>query len=156
MDGSKSQTDEQAPEAERALRRRVLKGALVAINHEFSSIPCTMRNLSDTGTRLDFEDGWFVPDRFFLFVDVDGYKIECERVWQKGKSCGVRFVGPKIPSGPQRQQALSEDHPPDEAAARPADSPARRAASPAGPAAPPPAHGERKSGGFGRRVPDKS
>ena len=132
----------------RALRRRVLKGAHVAINQEFSTIPCTLRNMSDTGTLLEFEDGWFVPDRFWLFVDVDGYKIECERVWQKGKNCGVHFVGAKIPTSSHRQQALKEYHPPEQLAARPAPRPVQ----PADTALP---HLERKGGAFGKRTPGK-
>jgi hypothetical protein len=97
----------------RASRSKVLKGAHAAFNHEFSAIPCTLRDVSATGARVIFEGGWFVPDRFTLHVDIDGYKIECERVWQKGSECGVRFVGEKIITGKARQQVLTPEPPSD-------------------------------------------
>lgn len=47
-----------APEQEvRASRKRVLKGASAAFNHEFSAIPCTLRDVSETGARVIFEGG---------------------------------------------------------------------------------------------------
>jgi len=92
--------------SERAPRKRVLKGALAAFNEEFSAIPCTIRNISETGAKVQFEGGWFVPDRFTLHVKVDGYKAECERVWHRGSECGVRFTSEKIRTGAPRQQSI--------------------------------------------------
>ena len=87
----------------------MLKGAHVAFNNGFSAIPCTIRNMSETGSRINIEGGWFIPDRFTLHVDIDGYKIECKRVWQKGSECGVRFVGGRIETGSIREQVLTPD-----------------------------------------------
>lgn len=87
----------------------MLKGAHAAFNQEFSAIPCTLRDVSATGAHVVFEGGWFVPDRFMLHVDIDGYKIECERVWQKGSECGVRFIGEKVVTGKARQQVLTPE-----------------------------------------------
>lgn len=97
-----------ADEAENrvAHRQRVLKSARASFNDQFSAIPCVMRNVSETGARLQFEDMAIVPRVFTLFVDLDGYKVQCERVWQDGKSCGVRFVGEKIPTKVFRTQVL--------------------------------------------------
>lgn len=91
----------------RPLRTRVLKGAHAAFNQEFSAIPCVVRDLSETGARLQFDEGWFVPPLFTLFVDVDGFKVECERVWHKGSHCGVRFLGDKVRIGSHRSQVLN-------------------------------------------------
>ena len=93
----------------RSSRNKVLKGAHVAFNNEFSAIPCTVRNVSETGARLVIEGGWFVPDTFVLHVDIDGYKIECKRVWQKGSECGVRFIGEKRMTRSKCQQVLTPD-----------------------------------------------
>lgn len=130
-------------------RTRVLKGAHAAFNQEFSAIPCTLRDISATGAHVVFEGGWFVPDRFMLHVDIDGYKIECERVWQKGSECGVRFIGEKLVTGKARQQVLTPEPFADDAA------PVREAA-PSRPifgdeAAPRPVSRPRP-GGFGRRT----
>lgn len=78
-----------------APRQRVLKTALAAFNDQFSAIPCLMRNVSETGAKLVFENVGLVPGVFMLFVELDGYKVQCERVWQEGKECGVRFIGEK-------------------------------------------------------------
>lgn len=102
-----SLASEPAPVEQRPLRHKVLKGAQVAFNNEFSAIPCTLRDMSETGCRIIFEGGWFVPDRFMLHVDIDGYKVDCKRVWQRGSECGARFIGEKIRTGSARQQVLT-------------------------------------------------
>ena len=71
--------DESVLAEQRPARRKVLKGAHVAFNNGFSAIPCTIRNMSETGSRINIEGGWFIPDRFTLHVDIDGYKIECKK-----------------------------------------------------------------------------
>ncbi|WP_420408805.1 PilZ domain-containing protein [Hoeflea sp.] len=93
----------------RAPRVRVLKGAHAAFNKEFSAIPCKLRDLSETGAKLEFEGGWFVPEEFTLHVDIDGYKVECRRLWHKGRFCGVEFIGEKIRTGKARQQVIAPD-----------------------------------------------
>jgi hypothetical protein len=95
--------------AARAPRVRVLKGAHAAFNKEFSAIPCMVRDLSETGAKLEFEGGWFVPEQFTLHVDVDGYKVECRRLWHRGRFCGVEFIGEKIRTGKARQQVIAPD-----------------------------------------------
>ncbi len=133
----------------RASRSKVLKGAHAAFNHEFSAIPCTLRDVSLTGARVIFEGGWFVPDHFTLHVDIDGYKIECERVWQRGSECGVRFISEKFITGKPRQQVLTPEPLADEAAPAPVTAslqpPSRDQLRPL-PARKP------QGGGFGRRT----
>ncbi|MBU4542302.1 MAG: hypothetical protein KUA43_07705 [Hoeflea sp.] len=109
--------NEPAPADQRPPRHKVLKGAHVAFNSEFSAVPCTIRNMSETGSRIIIEGGWFIPEQFMLHVDIDGYKVECKRVWQRGSECGARFIGEKIKTGRARQQVLTpeaeiEDLPP--------------------------------------------
>lgn len=154
---------EALPPTQRPARSRVLKGAHAAFNNEFSAIPCKVRNLSETGARIVFEGGWFVPDRFMLHVDIDGYKVECERVWQKGSECGAHFLGEKIKTGEARQQVLTPDAVNEETSLPRAESRSCDAAIAAAPraesrprdaaisGAPRPEPG-RSSGGFGRRT----
>ena len=49
----------------RSSRNKVLKGAHVAFNNEFSAIPCTVRNVSETGARLVIEGGGSSPTHLF-------------------------------------------------------------------------------------------
>jgi len=90
----------------RAPRKRVFKGAKAAFDNDRRSMSCTIRDLSDGGARLQFEGDWFIPQQFTLHVELDGYKLECERVWHKGGDCGVRFVSDRIASGQPRHQVI--------------------------------------------------
>jgi hypothetical protein len=47
-----------------------------------------------------------VPSHFTLFVELDGFKVECEKVWHRGKHYGVRFRGPRIGTNPIRRQRI--------------------------------------------------
>ncbi|MEZ5871755.1 MAG: hypothetical protein R3D32_07885 [Nitratireductor sp.] len=62
--------------------------------------------MSETGAKLVFENVGLVPRVFVLFVELDGYKVECERVWQEGKECGVRFIGEKQPTRMRKTQIV--------------------------------------------------
>lgn len=92
---------------ERSLRRKVLNGAHISFKSEFSAIPCTLREVSETGCRIITEGGWFSPEQFTLHVDIDCYKVACKRVWQCGSECGARFIGGKINTGTAQQQVIT-------------------------------------------------
>lgn len=138
--------DDEAAAGQRALRTRVLKGAHAAFNQEFSAIPCIVRDMSDTGARLQFDEGWFVPPLFTLFVEIDGFKVECERVWHKGSSCGVRFIGEKIRIGSHRPQVIKPYEADDDDSAPMQQRPAWGAPPPMSATAP------RRAAQFGKRT----
>ena len=99
--------DPQSEEAvERARRTRVFKGAHAAFNQEHSAVPCIVRDLSESGAKVEFNLGWIVPANFTLFVELDGFKVECEKVWHRGDLYGVRFTGPRIPTDLVRKQRV--------------------------------------------------
>ena len=77
-------------------RKRVLKGAHIAFNDEFSSVECVIRNLSETGAYIVVKDGILVPNQFVLHSELDGFKVECEIMWRKANTFGVRFTGEKV------------------------------------------------------------
>ena len=91
---------------ERARRMRVFKGAHAAFNQEHSAVPCIVRDLSDSGAKIEFNLGWIVPSHFTLFVELDGFKVECEKVWHRGDLYGVRFTGPRTPTDVVRKQRV--------------------------------------------------
>jgi hypothetical protein len=90
----------------RARRSRVLFGGYAAFNQEHSAVPCVIRDLSETGAKAEFDLGWIVPSHFVLFVDLEGFKVECEKVWHQGKLYGLRFTGPRIPTERARRQHI--------------------------------------------------
>lgn len=91
---------------ERPRRMRVFKGAHAAFNQEHSAVPCIVRDLSETGAKVEFNLGWIVPTHFTLFVELDGFKVECEKVWHRGDLYGIRFTGPRIPTDVVRKQRV--------------------------------------------------
>ena len=102
--------DEKQVEAaaqERAHRTRVLKGAQAAFNQQHSAVPCVVRDLSESGAKIEFDLGWIVPSHFTLFVSLDGFKVECEKVWHRGNLYGVRFIGPRLPTEQTRRQSIN-------------------------------------------------
>ena len=88
-------------------RKKVLKGAHIAFNDEFSTVECVIRNLSDTGAYIVVQDGILVPNQFVLHSELDGFKIECEIMWRKANTFGVRFISEKIPIVTTRTQIVS-------------------------------------------------
>lgn len=110
--GLKMTPDETTPDppsedaVDRARRMRVFKGAHAAFNQEHSAVPCIVRDLSDSGAKIEFSLGWIVPSHFTLFVELDGFKVECEKVWHRGDLYGVRFTGPRIPTDVIRKQRV--------------------------------------------------
>ncbi|MCY0094318.1 PilZ domain-containing protein [Hoeflea ulvae] len=130
-----------------ALRKRVFKGALACLDGGLRAMPCTIRDLSETGARLRFGCDWLVPEHFTLHVEIDGYKLQCERVWYRNGDCGVRFVGERISTGQPRQQIIlpvlsSEDR----AASEIPSAPCQSVTMPA------PRRVAARSTGFGRRT----
>jgi len=88
-------------------RRRVLKGARIGFNHEYSSVECVIRNISETGAFITVEDGILVPNQFTLFNELDRFKVDCEIVWRHGNAFGAHFCGDKVPIASTRAQVLS-------------------------------------------------
>ena len=87
-------------------RQRVLLRALISFRDEFAAIPCTVKDLSETGARMVLDGPALVPERFCLHVEVGGYKVDCERVWSHGLAMGVRFTGPRMHRKVHRDQHL--------------------------------------------------
>lgn len=110
MDGEPESGEKAAEGAQgekRSSRRtRVLKSAVATFHSGFSGVPCVVRNLSDTGARVEFRDAAAIPEKFELHVEMDGFKVECRRVWVAGRHCGVQFCSDRMPTRHFRSQTL--------------------------------------------------
>lgn len=87
-------TDEhdQSPENRRGhVRRLVIMGATILYNDRKITIPCRVRDISETGARLEFETQQLLPHRFELKIR-DLPILHCELRWAKGTRAGVQFV----------------------------------------------------------------
>lgn len=72
-----------------ATRRRILKTGTI----EFSSgsVPCTVRNISDSGAALDLTSPLWFPEQFVLGIASDGTSRKCRVVWRRDRKIGVAF-----------------------------------------------------------------
>jgi hypothetical protein len=72
-----------------APRFKVLKGGTVAV--EGGSLPCTVRNLSDGGAAIDFDERIDLPQCFMLVIERDQFMRRCRPVWIFERRLGVAF-----------------------------------------------------------------
>ena len=84
-----------------SVRRRALKEARVVL-HDSSTINCILRNLSESGARLEFSDPVTLPDRFDVLLVSANKLVPATRVWERGAAVGIRFTGPER-SAPARK-----------------------------------------------------
>lgn len=63
-----------------------------------SSKPCSIRNISTSGARIDVLSDTIkthaLLDGITLYFAAERREIDCEVMWRKERSIGVRFVGP--------------------------------------------------------------
>ena len=76
-------------DSRRAPRRRALKGAS-AILPGGGIIDCVVKDLSDTGARLQVVNALSVPERFELLIP-GAKSVQVTVVWRKERMVGVRF-----------------------------------------------------------------
>jgi hypothetical protein len=74
-------------------RQRVLRGGSIITGIKNSEISCTLRNQHDDGAELKVPPEARVPDRFLLYVPVDGVAYRSEVRWRRNDRIGVQFTG---------------------------------------------------------------
>ena len=72
-------------------RKKTLKSAKIIFNKKQSVIDCFVRDVSNTGAKLQVSDQVGIPRSFTLIFN-DGSSHECERVRAHGNEIGVRFL----------------------------------------------------------------
>lgn len=70
-------------------RHRVLKAGTIEFSGE--TLPCTVRNLSDTGAAIEVNSPLWFPDRFVLAVASEGWRKPCRVVRRDERRIGVAF-----------------------------------------------------------------
>ncbi len=82
-------------------RHRALKEAKVVL-HNSSTFNCILRNVSESGARLDFSDPANLPEQFELLLIGHNTLRPVQRMWARGASVGVKFTGPERPVPPNK------------------------------------------------------
>ncbi len=78
-------------------RARTLKRGQVRIDDGGSVFDCIIRDLTESGAKLHFEDTVALPANFDLFLVEAGAVWPVRNVWQKGADVGVAFFPTDIP-----------------------------------------------------------
>jgi hypothetical protein len=87
-------------------RRKQLKAGIIAFHGRHSTLPCCVRDISETGVRLEVESAQ-VPDTFELLIELDGLEANCAVVWRRGSQVGVMFTSPPKIRPPKRVQVVT-------------------------------------------------
>ena len=78
-------------EKRRSPRRRVLLSALI-INADFNTIyRCRVRDVSETGAKLDIPAGYHPPNSFWLVALSSGLAYEAKLAWRNYPNVGVEL-----------------------------------------------------------------
>jgi len=71
-------------------RRRVLKSGQIAFSDRVPKLDCTVRNVSETGARLQVSTTFGMPTSFGLHIE--GVHHACRVVWRTDTRLGVAFM----------------------------------------------------------------
>jgi hypothetical protein len=96
---------ENEPERRSLVRRKQFKSGIIAFNNRHSALPCSVRDMSEGGARLE-APGNTVPDTFELLIEIDGLEADCRVVWRRLDQVGVAFIGPARKRAPRRAQVI--------------------------------------------------
>jgi hypothetical protein len=72
-------------------RKRVLKTGTIILGAD-AKIPCTVRNLSETGARLELQGTFAIPPTFLLIISGQSPR-QCKLLWRTDARIGVLFLG---------------------------------------------------------------
>lgn len=100
-------TSQEPPNPRQQPRRRVLKSGMICFNGRHSTLPCTVRDFSESGARLLVSGSINAPDTFELFIELDGIWADCAVAWRRADQLGVRFTGPIRHAEPVRKQVVT-------------------------------------------------
>ena len=79
-------------EQRRASRARVIYSGVVTFNDQHSSIECVVRNFSDDGARIEFENTAMLPDEIKLFIPKKNRTYRARMVWAGTNTAGLAFT----------------------------------------------------------------
>lgn len=88
--------DDGGPHHRRAHRNRTLKAAKAVLT-DWTTIDCTIRDMSESGARLVFGDAFTLPKDFRLLIVMTNVIRPVRLLWQRGLTVGVAFTGPEEP-----------------------------------------------------------
>ncbi len=87
-------------------RRRALKAGVVSLNNGNITLPCVVRDISETGAKLKVDVGRNPPDTFELQIELDGLVARCAVVWRYAASSVAGSTEAPQGFAPTRKQVI--------------------------------------------------
>jgi len=75
-------------------RGRTYLGGQVAFNNRWCTIDCLVRNMSQTGAKIEFAHAVLLPSEFDLIVSQKGDSRRVCVIWRQATALGVSFADP--------------------------------------------------------------
>ena len=72
-------------------RNRVYYGGMVAFNARNSTLACVVRNFSQRGAKIEFENSAMLPDRVDFEIERRGLSCRAHLVWRDQNAAGLVF-----------------------------------------------------------------
>ena len=72
-------------------RNRVYYGGMIAFNARNSTLACVVRNFSQRGAKIEFENSAMVPDRVDFEIERRGLSCQAHLVWRDRNAAGLAF-----------------------------------------------------------------
>jgi hypothetical protein len=89
-----------------AVRRKVLKAAKIITVDMKTVLDCTIRDMSDTGAKLNIEVSAAIPKEFLFYLLSDNTIRDASLVWRRAGQIGTHFTSQPKPA-PSSLKALS-------------------------------------------------
>jgi hypothetical protein len=89
-----------------ARHKTFIKGRIL-FNNRLSSMDCIVRDISDTGSRLEFSENVVLPDAFELYIPHKDGHFQAQVRWRKGDNIGVSWR-PDYALAPATEQGRPE------------------------------------------------
>jgi PilZ domain len=78
-------------ERRQSARSRVLYGGVVGYNHRQSTAECVIRNFSEAGASVEFDDSAVLPDVVDLLVARKNRAFAARVAWRRSNKAGLAF-----------------------------------------------------------------
>jgi hypothetical protein len=73
-------------------RHRALKGGTLYFNKGYSSLECVIRDISESGARIQMGETFGVPSRFTMSISGEDMRVEASLRWRTSRNIGLSFL----------------------------------------------------------------
>lgn len=91
-----SSTQDASAAPQRALRVRSFIGGEILHSNGQSKTQCTIRDISESGARIEIPISVTIPDNFELIVPLKNLREKARIVWRQGNEIGVVFASKEV------------------------------------------------------------